>query len=160
MSVTVSFLQSIKSHAQDLFSTLRHPKEAIYQARLDMDGRQEGVLGDAHEVSNGDIVMEQLAHAGAYGKLDNRKLGMWGYREAGAVEDPESGFRAVLYVATGAAAETAEGRTARAIHGGATPPVVSFRGTANKRGVADDANREGVGAYQFSSNMGRIQCLL
>jgi hypothetical protein len=31
--------------------------------------------------------MEQLAHRGAYGKLDPRKLAAWGYREAGVAEE-------------------------------------------------------------------------
>jgi pimeloyl-ACP methyl ester carboxylesterase len=139
---------------------LKNPKDAVYQARLDVKGRQEGVLGDAHQVSNKDIVMEQLAHAGAYGALDPSKLGAWGYHEAGAVEDPESGFRAVLYMPTNAAPDSADGMTARAIHGGAPKPVLAFRGTANKRGVSDDTNREGIGSYQFASNQAKIQALM
>jgi pimeloyl-ACP methyl ester carboxylesterase len=133
-------------------------KEQIYQARLGMQGRQEGVIGDAHGIANQDIVLEQLAHGGAYGDLDNRKLADWGYREAGAVEDPESGFRAVLYAPVEATDER-QAATIRAIHGGNAPPVVSFRGTDNKRGVSDDVNREGVGTYQFSSNIGKILAL-
>src|SRR5262245_31712618 len=77
---------------------IKNPKKAIYQARLDAKGRQEEVLGDAQRVSNEDVVMEQLAHAGAYGRLDPDRLQTMGYHEAGAVEDPESGFRAVLYM--------------------------------------------------------------
>jgi pimeloyl-ACP methyl ester carboxylesterase len=134
-------------------------KEQIYQARLGADGRQEGVLGDAHQVSNLDIILEQLAHAGAYGDLDNRKLTDWGYRHAGAVEDPESGFRAVLYLPS-EPADDRQAATIRTIHGGSARPVVAFRGTDNKRGVADDANRQGIGTYQFTSNQGRIQGLL
>lgn len=124
--------------------------------------RQEGVLGDANGIANQDIVLEQLAHRGAYGKLDPRKLAGWGYREAGASQDPESGFRVVLYLPTDAALSGvgAEGQQAQAIHGGAPPPVLAFRGTDNSRGIADDANRKGVGTYQFASNEGRIQELL
>jgi hypothetical protein len=138
----------------------KNPKEAIYQARLGVEGRQEQVLGDGHEVSNQDIVLEQLAHAGAYNALDNGKLEAWGYREAGAIEDPESGFRAVLYMPQMAPPTTPNGMTAKAIHGGSPPPVISFRGTANKRGISDDTNREGIGTYQFSSNQAKIQALM
>ena len=138
----------------------KNPKEAIYQARLGVEGRQEEVLGDAHEVSNQDIVLEQLAHSGAYGELDNGKLAAWGYREAGAVEDPESGFRAVLYVPSSAPKDSPDGMTARAIHGGAPPPVISFRGTDGARAVSDDTNREGIGSYQFSSNVAKVQALM
>src|SRR5262249_38782933 len=139
---------------------LKNPKKTIYQARLDVDGRQEEVLGDAHRVSNEDIVMEQLAHAGAYGRLDPDKLEQMGYHEAGAVEDPESGFRAELYIPNDSPEDSAEGQIARAIHGGEPKPVLSFRGTSEKRAVADDANREGVGTYQFASNMAKVQGLL
>jgi pimeloyl-ACP methyl ester carboxylesterase len=174
----MNFLHKVRESAESLFGSsskpessspnvlsrigkaLRNPKQAIYQARLDVDGRQEEVLGDAHRVSNEDIIMEQLAHAGAYGKLDPDKLEQMGYREAGAVDDPESGFRAVLYVPNDAPKDSPEGQIARAIHGGEPKPVLSFRGTSEKRAVADDANREGVGTYQFSSNMAKVQGLL
>lgn len=124
--------------------------------------RQEGVLDETHGIANQDIVLEQLAHRGAYGKLDPRKLAAWGYREGGATQDPESGFRAVLYLPTDAALSGVgpDGQSARAIHGGAPPPVLAFRGTSNQRGVADDANRKGVGTYQFASNEGRVQEML
>jgi pimeloyl-ACP methyl ester carboxylesterase len=134
-------------------------KEQIYQARLGADGRQEGVIGDAHQVANQDIILEQLAHAGAYGDLDNRKLTDWGYRHGGAIEDPESGFRAVLYLPI-EPTDARQAATIRAMHGGNAPPVVSFRGTDNKRGVADDMNRHGVGSYQFASNQTKIAALL
>lgn len=134
-------------------------KEHIYQARLGMDGRQESVRDDAHEVSNQDIVLEQLAHAGAYDELDNRKLADWGYHMAGAISDAESGFHAILYMpADGGDARQAA--TARAVHGGTTPPVLAFRGTDSMRDVSDDMNRKGVGTYQFSSNASRIAELL
>ncbi len=134
-------------------------KEQLYQARLGVDGRREGVLEDAHEVSNQDIVLEQLAHRGAYNELDNRKLADWGYRSAGAITDPESGFHAVLYLPTEAAPDR-EAATARALHGGQVPPVIAFAGTDDKRDVSDDANRKGIGTYQFSSNVAKIQRLL
>jgi pimeloyl-ACP methyl ester carboxylesterase len=38
--------------------------------------------------------------------------------------------------------------------------VLAFAGTLDKRDLADDANREGIGSYQFSSNVGKIQALL
>ncbi len=139
-----------------------NPKKAIYDARLKMPGRKKKVLQDAQEISNLDIVLEQLAHNGAYGRLDNTKLPAWGYREAGAVEDPESGFRLVLYLPTSEALanNTDRAKTIRAIHGGRPRPVMAFRGTDNKhgpRGVSDDVNRKGIGTYQFTSNVGRIE---
>jgi pimeloyl-ACP methyl ester carboxylesterase len=137
----------------------------IYQARLDMKGRKQKVLKDAQEISNQDVVLEQLAHHGAYGRLDNTKLTAWGYRQAGAVEDPESGFRVVLYMPTEEAlnGSTEQGKIAQMIHGGPPPPVVAFRGTdpkRGKRGISDDVNREGVGTYQFSSNRHRVDKIL
>src|SRR5262244_4173772 len=99
----MNFLHKVRESAESFFGggtkqepsflsravgVLKNPKKTIYQARLDVDGRQEEVLGDAHRVSNEDIVMEQLAHAGAYGRLDPDKLEQMGYHEAGAVEDP------------------------------------------------------------------------
>lgn len=134
----------------------------LYAARLAMPGRQEQVLGAAHDVPNQDVILEQLAHRGAYGSLDTRKLADWGYREAGAVEDPESGFRAVLYLPTpeALAGQTPEAKIIQAVHGGLPPPVLAFRGTANLRGVQDDVDRYGVGAYQFASNEGKIVQML
>jgi len=120
--------------------------------------RQEKVLGAAHEIGNQDVVLEQLAHRGANKAISGDLLSQWGYREAGAVADPESGFRDVLFMPT---AEVLEGKTeraqiARAIHGGTPPPVLAFRGTQEKRGAQDDVNREGIGTYQFESNVGRV----
>lgn len=150
------------SAIQSLLGLGKNPKDTLYQARLDMEGRQEGVLGDAHEVSNQDVILEQLAHQGAYGRLDNRKLEAWGYRMVGAHQDPESGFRAVLYVPTeeALAGETEQAKIIKAIHGGAPPPVLAFRGTAEKRGVQDDTNRRGVGTYQFASNEADVQAMM
>ena len=133
-----------------------NPKGAIYGARLGMEGRKEEVLEDGHDIASQDIVLEQLAHRGAYGSLDPKKLAAWGYREAGAAQDPESGFRAVLYVPT---EEALAGKNpeAKAIHGGKPPAVLAFRGTSEKRGMQDDTNRNGVGAYQFASNEARVK---
>lgn len=137
----------------------------LYQARLNMKGRQEKVRKQGAEISNQDVVFEQLAHHGAYGRLDNTKLAMWGYRQAGAQEDPESGFRVTLYMPTDEAVSgsTEAGKIAQMIHGGAPPPVVAFRGTdpkKGKRGISDDVNREGIGTYQFSSNRAKIEKLM
>jgi hypothetical protein len=117
------------------------------------------VNGQTQDIANQDVVMEQLAHKGAYGRLDNRKLAGWGYREAGALTDPESGFRAVVYLPTDEALanDTDQARVIHAIHQGPPPPVVAFRGTAEKRGVQDDTTKAGIGAYQFASNEGRIR---
>ncbi len=147
-------------HAKSMLDKLKSPKETLYQARLDMQGRQQGVRGDAHAISNGDIVMEALAHQGAYGRLPLDKLEAWGYRQAGRVQDAESGFGAVLYVPT-AEALTGTSEMAsviRAIHGGVPKPVLAFAGTdpKNKRDISDDTNRHGVGAYQMASNIGSI----
>lgn len=134
-------------------------KEQAYQARLDLPGRREGVVEDASDVGNQDIVFEQLAHHGAYGELDNRKLADWGYRTAGGIRDPESGFYAELYLPDEQASER-QAATARALYGGRPPPVIAFAGTSDKRDLSDDANREGVGTYQFASNVGKIEGLL
>ncbi|HVV88448.1 MAG TPA: alpha/beta fold hydrolase [Kofleriaceae bacterium] len=134
-------------------------KEKLYEARLDLPGRREGVVEDARDVGNQDIIFEQLAHKGAYGELDNRKLADWGYQEAGGIRDPESGFYALLYLPLEAATDR-QAATARALYGGQPPPVLAFAGTENKRDLADDANREGVGTYQFASNAGKIQALM
>jgi|GEM_PF-2418876 len=138
---------------------LRNPKEALYAARLGMKGRKEEVMGDTQEISNQDVILEQLAHRGAYKGIDAQTLALWGYRNAGAVEDPESGFRAVLYLPTeeALAGKTAQAKIIKAVHGGTPPPVLAFRGTANDRGVSDDTNRHGIGTYQFSSNIHRIE---
>ncbi len=124
--------------------------------------RQHAVLGDANEVSNQDVIMEQLAHRGAYGSLDTANLAAWGYREAGASVDPESGFRAVLYLPTAEAlaGSSERAKTIAAIHGGKPPPVLAFRGTAEKRGAQDDTSKGGVGSYQFASNEARVAELL
>ena len=124
--------------------------------------RQRRVIGDTHDVSNQDVILEQLAHSGAYGELDPRKLAAWGYREAGAANDPESGFRAVLYMPTAEALEgsTEQAQVIRAIHGGQPPPVLAFRGTAEDRGIRDDMSKDSVGSYQFASNEGRIADIL
>lgn len=113
-------------------------------------------------MSNQDVVLEQLAHSGAYGELDPRKLARWGYREAGAANDPESGFRAVLFVPTAEALEgsTEQAQVIRGIHGGAPPPLLAFRGTAERRNMRDDMSKDSVGSYQFSSNEGRIADIL
>ena len=134
----------------------------LYAARLGMAGRQEQVLAETHDIPNQDVILEQLAHRGAYDELDTSKLSAWGYREAGAVTDPESGFRAVLYLPTpeALAGQTQEAKIIQAVHGGAPPPVLAFRGTAEKRGVQDDTNRYGVGAYQFASNEAKIVAML
>ena len=161
---------SLGHAASDVASGLKslgsklNPKKAIYNARLGMKGRKEEVMRDTQDISNQDIVFEQLAHAGAYGKLDNRKLGAWGYQEAGVMEDPESGFRAVLYVPTEEALEgqSESAKIISAIHGGKPPAVLSFAGTdpADKRDVGDDVNRKGIGTYQFSSNTQRVEAAL
>jgi pimeloyl-ACP methyl ester carboxylesterase len=133
-------------------------------SRLDEQTRERRnrVLGDAHEVSNQDVILEQLAHRGAYGTLDPRKLAAWGYREAGVAEEPESEFRAVLYVPTAEAlaGTTEQARTIRAIHGGTPPAVLAFRGTAGTRGMRDDMSKSSIGSYQFASNEGRIADIL
>jgi len=133
-------------------------KEALYQARLALPGRHKGVMKDAKDIPNRHIIMEQLAHRGAYKGIDAKTAAEWGYREMGAVDDPESGFRAVLYAPTEEAlkGETPQSKVIRATHGGAPVPVIAFRGTANKKGVADDVNREGIGAYQFGSNKEKV----
>lgn len=147
---------------QSVLGFAKNPKKALYDARLGMEGRQESVLDDAHDVANQDVILEQLAHKGAYGGLDNRKLAGWGYREMGAATDPESGFRAVLYVPTeeALAGKTDQAKVITAIHGGKPPPVLAFRGTKEKRGMQDDTNRNGVGAYQFASNEARVKDIL
>jgi pimeloyl-ACP methyl ester carboxylesterase len=120
--------------------------------------RQQKVMGKAHEIGNQDVVLEQLAHRGANKAIPGDLLKQWGYREAGAVADPESGFRSVLFMPTAEAlsGQSEEGQIARMIHGGPPPPVLAFRGTQEKRGMQDDTNREGIGTYQFESNAGRI----
>ncbi len=120
--------------------------------------RQQEVMGKAHEIGNQDVILEQLAHRGANKSIPGDLLKQWGYREAGAVADPESGFRSVLFMPTAEAlgGQSEEGQIARMIHGGAPPPVLTFRGTQEKRGMQDDTNREGIGTYQFESNAGRI----
>jgi hypothetical protein len=153
--------------AQEVVQAMAHPrhgspfdlKEKLYEARLGVKGRREDVVEQAHDVANQDIVLEQLAHKGAYDELDNRKLAAWGYRSAGAMDDPESGFRAVLYLPTEAATDR-DAATARALHAGPVPPVIAFAGTLDKRDLSDDANRKGIGTYQFSSNLARIQRML
>src|SRR6185312_16300137 len=72
------------------------------------------------------------------------------------------GFRAVLYKPTEEAlhGDTEQGQTIRAVHGGPPPPVLAFRGTAEKRGVQDDVNKHGVGAYQFASNEAKVLAML
>ena len=141
---------------------LTNPKEAIYDARLAAKGRHEEVMSGAQDIGNQDIILEQLAHRGAYRGIDAQTLALWGYRTAGAVEDPESGFRSVLYVPTeeALAGKTAQGKIIRAAHGGVPPTVLAFRGTANDRGISDDTNRHGIGTYQFSSNIGRVNAML
>jgi pimeloyl-ACP methyl ester carboxylesterase len=137
-----------------------HKLGRLQRARLGQKGRAQKVLGDAHEISNQDIILEQLAHRGAYGGIPAERLAAWGYRNAGAVDDPESGFRAVLYVPDSAARDAEHAAVLHAVYGGAPPPVVAFRGTANRRGAQDDVNRHGVGAYQFASNEAKIAALL
>jgi len=152
-------LDRAKGAIGSAIDAIKDPKAALYDARLGAKGRQEEVLGDGHDIANQDVILEQLAHQGAYGRLDPRKLEGWGYREMGAAQDPESGFRAVLYVPTeeALAGKTEQAKVIQAIHGGKPPPVLAFRGTAEKRGMQDDTNRGGVGAYQFSSNEGRVR---
>ncbi len=147
---------------QGVLGLAKNPKQAVYDARLGMEGRQESVLDDAHDVSNQDVILEQLAHKGAYGGLDNRKLAGWGYKEMGAAQDPESGFRAVLFVPTeeALAGKTDQAKVITAIHGGKPPPVLAFRGTKEKRGMQDDTTKAGVGTYQFASNEGRVKDIM
>lgn len=120
--------------------------------------RQREVLEAAHDIGNQDVIFEQLAHHGATKSMPGDLLARWGFREAGAVNDAESGFRAVLYVPTAEvlAGQTERAQIARSLYGGAPPPVLAFRGTQEKRGMQDDTNREGIGTYQFESNVGRI----
>jgi len=133
--------------------------ESTGQASDKRMGQRKKVHGQTSDILNQDVVLEQLAHKGAYGRLDNRKLADWGYREAGAITDPESGFRAVVYLPTeeALANETDQARVIHAIHQGPPPAVVAFRGTSEKRGIQDDTTKAGVGAYQFASNEGRIR---
>ncbi|TNF38427.1 MAG: hypothetical protein EP329_00510 [Deltaproteobacteria bacterium] len=140
---------------------VKNPKEAIYNARLGAKGRKQEVMDGAQQISNQDIIMEQLAHRGAYKGIDAKTLALWGYKNAGAVEDPESGFRAVLYLPSeeALAGKTAQAKIIRAAHGGVPPAVLAFRGTANDRGISDDTNRHGIGTYQFSSNIHRIKAM-
>lgn len=156
------FFGRAKDKIGGALDAMKNPKAAIYGARLGAKGRQEGVLDDGHDIPNQDVILEQLAHQGAYGRLDLRKLQGWGYREAGASVDPESGFRAVLYVPTeeALAGQTDQAKVIRAIHGGPPPTVLAFRGTAEKRGMQDDTHRGGVGSYQFASNEGRVREML
>lgn len=125
------------------------------------DKRRKGVRSDAHNIPTKDIVYEQLAHAGAYGKLDNSKLAAWGYQEAQVIDDTATGFRGVLYTPTAASLGSGpDAAVSRAIHGGAPAPVVALRGTANMKGVQDDVNKQGVGSYQFRANRGTIAGML
>lgn len=156
------FLSKVGGALGAIGSAIKNPKDTLYGAVLGAEGRQEEVLGDGHDIPNQDIILEQLAHQGAYGKLDTRKLADWGYREAGACNDPESGFRAVLYMPTDDAlkGESKQSKVIQATHGGKPPPVLAFRGTAEKRGWQDDTNRQGIGTYQFSSNETRVAGML
>ena len=123
--------------------------------------RRSNVRKDTNDIPNQDIVFEQLAHAGAYGSLDNSKLPLWGYSEAKVIEDSSSGFRAVLYLPTAAALGSGEDSVLpRAIHGGTPPPVLELRGTKNFRGLQEDVNIQGVGSYQFRANRRVIGDLL
>jgi len=151
------FLSKAKGALSSAIGAIKDPKGTAYGARLGKEGRQEEVLGDGHDIANQDVILEQLAHQGAYGRLDPRKLAGWGYREMGAAQDPESGFRAVLYVPTeeALAGKTDQAKVIQAIHGGKPPAVLAFRGTAERRGMQDDTNRGG-GAYQFASNEARV----
>ena len=154
----------IKSFAKGIANFIRSPKQTLYEARLAMEGRQKEVLSGGHDISNRDIVLEQLAHSGAYGRLEQDKLGPWGYREAGRVNDPESGFWCTLYMPTAEAlaGESTEAKIIQAIHGGPPEPVLAFAGTnpKEKRDIADDAHTAGVGSYQFASNIGKVNDVL
>lgn len=138
------------------------PTKAWKAARTASSGRKEAVKKQTHDIGNTDIVIERMAHKGAYGSLDAGKLPSWGYREARVVYDETTGFRAVLYLPTSEALDgtTAEGQLARTIHGGAPPPVLAFRGTKDSKGATDDTNREGVGAYQIAAHDADIKALL
>ncbi len=156
------FFSQVKGALGSAMDAIKDPKGTAYGARLGKEGRQEEVLGDGHDIANQDVILEQLAHQGAYGRLDPRKLAGWGYREMGAAQDPESGFRAVLYVPSeeALAGKTDQAKVIQAIHGGKPPAVLAFRGTAEKRGMQDDTNRGGVGAYQFASNEARVRDMM
>ncbi|MCB9787628.1 MAG: hypothetical protein H6744_13180 [Deltaproteobacteria bacterium] len=157
--------QEVLSPLGKVGQMLRHPKQAIYNARLGMKGRKEQVMGDTQDISNQDIILEQLAHRGAYNSIDAKTLEAWGYRTEGAVEDPESGFRAVLFMPTAEAlaGETPQAKIIQAVHGGTPPPVLAFRGTdpeKGKRGISDDVNQSGVGTYQMASNHAAVAGML
>lgn len=123
------------------------------------DDRRKDVRSDAHNIPTQDIVYEQLAHAGAYGKLDNNKLEAWGYQEAQVIDDTATGFRGVLYTPL-AQGNGPKAKIAKAIHGGKAAPVLALRGTANMKGVQDDVNKNGVGSYQFRANRATIAQML
>ena len=155
---------AIKGFAKGMVDFVLNPKQTIYEARLALKGRQEEVLTGSHSISNRDVLLEQLAHAGAYGELDLSKLGPWGYQETGRVVDPESGFECVLYMPTSdaLAGESVEAKIVQAIHGGPPQPVIAFAGTnpKEKRDIADDTHSAGVGAYQFASNIGKVKAVI
>ncbi len=123
------------------------------------DDRRKDVRSDAHDIPTQDIVYEQLAHAGAYGKLDNNKLEAWGYQETQVIDDTATGFRGVLYTPI-AQSDGPKAKIAKAIHGGKAAPVLALRGTANLKGLQDDVNIQGVGSYQFRANRATISQML
>ncbi len=110
-----------------------------------------------------DILLEEMAHNYAYGGwryADPEVLASWGYAELDEIDDPDTGFYCIGFLALPGGPP--EGPAKEALKGSTLRSVLAFRGTepADLGDVGDDLNEEGVGSYQYTANEGKIAALL
>ncbi|NOY25705.1 MAG: hypothetical protein GXP62_07505 [Oligoflexia bacterium] len=121
---------------------------------LDDPDRLPTVLAVTHDLPSQDVIYEQLARLGAYGRLDPDRVRAWGYRAGPVLDRPESGLRAAVFLPLpGAAAPTTpQGHAMLELHGAPLRPVLAFRGATLRQGVVTDLDAQGIGSFQLAAN--------
>jgi|GEM_PF-2358572 len=128
------------------------------------------------------VILEQLAHRFAYHSpnlteaddlpnvtdprlkkaTEDDMLEAIGYKKERVIESAATGFQATLFVPI---ASLRNGKKVTEVNGLlpqglVLKPVVAFRGTDGKKDLADDANEQGIGAFQFAMHMSEVRGLL
>lgn len=128
------------------------PNDGLEQHLVDLE-----LASRTRDVSNQDILYEQLAHVFAYGQGDRTLLAEWGWvvdERLSVDNDPVSGFAMMVFrVAPAVLADPLERRRVEEIHGRRIVPVVAFRGTdiCVEDLLGADTDPAGIGVTQFET---------
>ena len=137
------------------------PNDGLEQHLVDLE-----LASRTRDVSNQDILYEQLAHVFAYGQGDRTLLAEWGWvvDESLSVDnDPVSGFAMMVFrVAPAVLADPLERRRVEEIHGRRIVPVVAFRGTdiCVEDLLGADTDPAGIGVTQFETWRPQIEAAI